>query len=136
MLLDDTQPEEAKTLLEEKLKKVTTERAPVAGQQNARAGGRSGASGRSLLEGLVDPTRSATGNAVMDQLLRSQGRPPIGTAEPHTPGANRGMGSGAHAAAGVLTALDEDGENDEEARVPDAFEYFSDGSDEDDDDDE
>ncbi|KAJ3520693.1 hypothetical protein NM208_g13608 [Fusarium decemcellulare] len=41
LLLHDTQPEEEKSLLEEKLKKVTTERAPVAGQQTGR-GGRSG----------------------------------------------------------------------------------------------
>ena len=45
-MLDDTQPEEPKSLIEEMLKKVTTERAPVAGQQNGRggAGGRLGAS--------------------------------------------------------------------------------------------
>ncbi|POR39068.1 26S proteasome regulatory subunit rpn2, partial [Tolypocladium paradoxum] len=65
LLLDDTQPDEPKSLLEEKLKKVTTERAPVAGQQSTRGGGGGGRSGpqtRSLLEGLVDPARASTGN--------------------------------------------------------------------------
>ncbi|KAK5993000.1 26S proteasome non-ATPase regulatory subunit 1 [Cladobotryum mycophilum] len=128
LLLDDTQPKEAKVLVEEKLKKVTTERAPVAGQQNTRGGGaRAAASGRSLLEGLVDPARGSTGNPVMDQLLRTQGRTAFGLADPQTPGGNNGgMGSGAAAAAGVLTAVDEDGEGDEEASVPRPFEYFSD----------
>ncbi|KYK57650.1 Armadillo-type fold protein [Drechmeria coniospora] len=127
LLLDDTQPEEPKTLIEEKLKKVTTERAPVAGQQNARiGGGRSG--GRTLLEGLVDPARGSTGNPVMDQLLRSQaqGRSPFGLPEVRA-GVDGGVGSGAAAAAGVLTAVDEDAEGDEEAQVPGEFDYFTDG---------
>ncbi|OPB44667.1 26S proteasome regulatory complex subunit Rpn2 [Trichoderma guizhouense] len=127
LLLDDTQPEEAKTLLEEKLKKVTTERAPVAGQQLGR-GGRS-AGGPSILEGISDSGRGLSGvNPVMEQLLRSQGRSPFGLVDPQTPGAD--IGSGAAAAAGVLTAVDEDGEGDEEATVPNAFDYFSDGEDE------
>lgn len=69
----------------------------------------------------------------MDQLLRSQGqgRSPFGLGDPQTPGGmdDAGMGSGAAAAAGVLTAVDEDGEGDEEAKTPDDFEYFSDGND-------
>ncbi|KAJ9150323.1 26S proteasome regulatory subunit RPN2 [Pleurostoma richardsiae] len=44
LLLLDTQPEETKSLLEEKLKKVTTEKAPVAGQ-TAGGAGRSGRAG-------------------------------------------------------------------------------------------
>lgn len=126
LLLDDTQPEESKSLLEEKLKKVTIERAPVAGQQSSRggAGGRGG--GRSLLDGLVDPSRVSTGNPVMDQLLRSQGRSPFNLMDPQTPGNET---SGASAAAGVLTAVDEDGEGDEEAPKPDDFDYFTDSSD-------
>jgi 26S proteasome regulatory subunit N2 len=125
MLLDDTQPDEAKSLLEEKLKKVTTERAPVAGQQLRGASGRSGGrSGRTVLDGLVDPSRSA-GNSVMEQLLRGQGRSPFGLVEPQTPTSND-PGSGAAAAAGVLTAVDEDGEGDEEAVMPNEFEYYSD----------
>ena len=38
-----------------------------------------------------------------------------------------GSGLGAAAAAGVLTAVDEDGEGDEEASCPEDFEYFADG---------
>ena len=39
-------------------------------------------------------------------------------------------GAGAAAAAGVLTAVDEDEEGGEEAEVPREFEYFSDNQDE------
>lgn len=132
LLLDDTQPNEAKSLIEEKLKKLTTERAPVAGQQSGRSGGggRSGGPGRSLLEGLVDPARASTGNPVMDQLLRGQVRSPFAMADPQTPAGNAGegaMGSGAAAAAGVLTAVDEDGEDGEEAQAPWDFDYISEG---------
>ncbi|KAG5951624.1 hypothetical protein E4U53_002658 [Claviceps sorghi] len=127
LLLDDLQPNQPKSLVEEKLKKVTTERAPVAGQGRSGAGGRSGTSARSLLEGLADPARSTTGNQMVDQLLRSQGRSPFGSADPHTPARTAGPGTGAAAAAGVLTAVDEDGEGDEEAETPAQFYYFSDG---------
>lgn len=51
-----------------------------------------------------------------------------------TPGAGRnepGTGSGAAAAAGVLTAVDEDQEGDEEAPMPDAFDYHTDAEEED-----
>jgi 26S proteasome regulatory subunit N2 len=42
-------------------------------------------------------------------------------------GRNDGItGSGAAAAAGVLTAVDEDGEGDEEAPVPREFDYYTD----------
>jgi 26S proteasome regulatory subunit N2 len=121
MLLDDTHPDEEKTLIEEKLKKVTTERAPVAGQ-STRSGGRSGGRSRNTLEGLVDPV---IGSEMMDHLLRGEGRGGLGLgglggAAPQTPDV-----SGAAAAAGVLTAVDEDGEGDEEAPVPNEFEYFS-----------
>ncbi|RGP71624.1 26s proteasome regulatory subunit n2 [Fusarium longipes] len=125
LLLIDSEPEEEKTLLEEKLKKVTTERAPVAGQQNAR-GGRPGGQARSLIE------RGGANSAMIGQLLRNQGRSPFGLldAEPQTPGGNA---SGAAAAAGVLTAVDEDSD-DEEAKTPGEFEYFTDAEDDDDDD--
>jgi len=110
------------------------ERAPVAGQQqrHPRAGGRSG--GRNLLDGLVDSNRNggSTGNPVVDQFLMGPGRSPFGLTNPHTPGGSAddaGIGSGAAAAAGVLTAVDEDDEGDEEAKVPDSFEYFSDAND-------
>lgn len=96
--------------MEKKLKKATTERAP----------------GRSLLDGLVDLGR-ATGNPFVDQLLRGQGRSStFGLADPQAPAAH---GSGAAAAAGVLTAVDEDVEGDE-AQVPEEFDYFSDTQDE------
>ncbi|KAI5458240.1 armadillo-type protein [Mariannaea sp. PMI_226] len=135
LLLHDTQPEEPKALLEEKLKKVTTERAPVAGQTTGR-GGRTAPGNRALIEGLVaDPSRAGSNSSMMQALLRSQGRSPFNLTDPQTPG-NGGSGSGAAAAAGVLTAVDEDGEGDEEATLPREFEYFSDGLDEDDDEDE
>jgi len=138
LLLDDTQPDEPKALIEEKLKKVTTERAPVAGANNQRggAGGRAGGPGRSILEGLVDPSRGSTGNPVVDQLIRnSQARGLGGLMDlPSTPGAGDVSGSGAAAAAGVLTAVDEDGEGDEEADVPGEFDYYTDGASDDEDD--
>jgi 26S proteasome regulatory subunit N2 len=134
LLLIDSEPEEQKTLLEEKLKKVTTERAPVAGQQNAR-GGRSGGQGRSLLDGIAESQRGGANSAMLGQLLRNQGRSPFGLldAEPQTPGGN--AASGAAAAAGVLTAVDEDSD-DEEAKTPGEFEYFTDADAEDDDEDD
>ncbi|EFY97637.1 proteasome/cyclosome and HEAT repeat protein [Metarhizium robertsii] len=126
LLLDDTKPEEPKSLIEEKLKKVTTERAPVAGQGRSGAGGRSGRPTTTLLDGLVDPTRAAGSSQVMGQLLRGQGS---FLGDPQTPSGNTGIGAGAAAAAGVLTAVDEDGEGDEEAPTPGEFEYFTDGED-------
>lgn len=120
---------------------MTTERAPVAGQQGrggAGAGGRHG--GRSILEGLVDPDRAGGigSNPVVDQLLRSGGAgrgSPFGSLidMPSTPGGDV-PGAGAAAAAGVLTAVDEDNEGDEEAKVPNSFDYFSDASDDEEDD--
>ncbi|KAF4120387.1 26S proteasome regulatory subunit N2 [Geosmithia morbida] len=141
MLLEDTEADEPKTLIEEKLAKVTTERAPVAGQGAHGGAGRPSTpgapgGGRNLLDGLVDPTRGgSTGNPMVDQILRGSqggGPSPFGRLGDmfSTPGA------GAAAAAGVLTAVDEDNEGDEEAKLPDEFEYFSDeGSDEEEDDD-
>ncbi|KAG6078844.1 hypothetical protein E4U30_000946 [Claviceps sp. LM220 group G6] len=111
LLLDDSQPDQPKSLVEEKLKKVTTETAPVAGQVRNAAGGRPSASGRSPLEGLAGPV---------------QARPPLGSADPQTPGGVANLETGAAAAAAVLTAVDEDGEEDEEAQIPGEFDYFSD----------
>ncbi|KAG4263962.1 26S proteasome regulatory subunit N2 [Fusarium proliferatum] len=132
LLLLDSEPEEEKSLLEEKLKKVTTERAPVAGQQTGR-GGRGGAQ-RAVLDSLAE-SRGGANSAMLGQLLRNQGRSPFGLldAEPQTPGGNA---SGAAAAAGVLTAVDEDSDDDEEAPVPKEFEYFTDAGEDDDEDDE
>ncbi|KAK7999381.1 26S proteasome regulatory subunit rpn2 [Apiospora arundinis] len=105
ILLHDTQPDHNKQLIEEKLKKVSTDKAPV---PNAGGGG-ANRMARTELE---------------NRLLQSFGvNPPV------TPG---GAG-GAAAAAGVLTAVDEDQEGDEEAQPPRDFEYFTENDDEDDD---
>ncbi|SPO06156.1 probable RPN2 - 26S proteasome regulatory subunit [Cephalotrichum gorgonifer] len=124
ILLHDSQPEEPKTLVEEKLKKVTTERAPVApaGGSGAR-GGRGGlGAGNTLLDAL---SRQGAGDLTindLNRLFRPQGAGDEGA--PATPGQeSRG---GAAAAAGVLTAVDEDAEGDEEATLPKEFEYFTD----------
>ncbi|KAK0385125.1 hypothetical protein NLU13_7603 [Sarocladium strictum] len=123
LLLHDTQPDEPKVLLEEMLKKVTTERAPVAGQQNGRGGAGRMTGSRELLGALQAPSGST--NAMVDQLLGSS-RSPFDMLTDHI-----GDGSGAAAAAGVLTAVDEDGDDDEEAEVPNEFEYYSDATDSD-----
>lgn len=52
----------------------------------------------------------------------------LGVNPPMTPGAI----GGAAAAAGVLTAVDEDQEGDEEAQPPQDFTYFTDAEDDDD----
>ncbi|KAI1810802.1 26S proteasome regulatory subunit rpn2 [Poronia punctata] len=96
LLLHDMQPDKKKALIEEKLKKVATERAPVAG------GNTLGRNRRSNEETL---------------LSRLTGNMPI------TPDRNT---SGAAAAAGVLTALDEDEEGQEEAPLPRDFDYYTD----------
>jgi 26S proteasome regulatory subunit N2 len=107
------------------LKKVTTERAPVAGQQNGRGGAGSRMTGSRELLGALQGSSGGT-NAMVDQLLGSS-RSPFDMITDHL-----GEGSGAAAAAGVLTAVDEDEEDDEEAEMPDEFEYFSDATDSDD----
>ncbi|KAI1407179.1 26S proteasome regulatory complex, non-ATPase subcomplex, Rpn2/Psmd1 subunit [Hypoxylon sp. FL1857] len=98
ILLHDMQPEKEKALIEEKLKVVTTEKAPVAG-----AG-----SGQNRNPRIVE-------EALLSRLGRDQLT---------TPGRNNA--SGAAAAAGVLTAIDEDGEGDEEAEAPHDFDYYTD----------
>lgn len=131
MLLDDTQPDEPKTLIEEKVKKVTTERAPVAGQSQRNNGiGRSGGRSRNPLESLAGGDRFS-GNPLTDPLLRN--RSPFSLLGAQTPGSlgAADIGSGAAAAAGVLTAVDEDGEGDEEAPVPKDFDYYTDSADDD-----
>ncbi|KAI8964666.1 26S proteasome regulatory complex, non-ATPase subcomplex, Rpn2/Psmd1 subunit [Daldinia sp. FL1419] len=100
ILLHDTQPDKEKALIEEKLKKVATEKAPVAGAGGSR-------------------NPRSVGEALLSQLGRDQ---------LSTPGRNE---SGAAAAAGVLTAIDEDGEGDEEAPLPRDFEYYTDEEDDD-----
>ncbi|KAI4862690.1 26S proteasome regulatory complex, non-ATPase subcomplex, Rpn2/Psmd1 subunit [Hypoxylon rubiginosum] len=102
ILLHDMQPEKEKALIEEKLKKVATEKAPVAGAGNAQ-----NRNPRTVEEALLTQLRGA-------QL----GTPSRGDET-----------SGAAAAAGVLTAIDEDGEGDEEAQPPHDFDYFTEGED-------
>ncbi|OTB02707.1 hypothetical protein M426DRAFT_322460 [Hypoxylon sp. CI-4A] len=99
ILLHDMQPEKEKALVEEKLKVVTTEKAPVAG-----LGG-----------------QNRNPRTVEEALLSRLGRDPLTTPSR----------SGAAAAAGVLTAIDEDGEGDEEAEVPQDFEYDTEGEEDD-----
>ncbi|RDA83385.1 hypothetical protein CP532_4736 [Ophiocordyceps camponoti-leonardi (nom. inval.)] len=135
LLLDDTRPDEPKSLMEEKLKKATTERAPVAGQQGSSSrSGRVG--GRPLLDGLEPGRSTRSGDSALEQLLRGQRRWPSSAAGGGTGGnaqqqASSVSASGAAAAAGVLTAVDEDGEGDEEAEMPVEFDYISEGGAED-----
>jgi len=140
LLLQDTQADEPKELIEEKLKKVTTEKAPVAG-----AHAQSGASGRARdAQSLLQQTLRGQGGDIrsINDLFRQTGQagglasliPPV---TPARGGGNEGggpptdSGSGAAAAAGVLTAIDEDQEGDEEAPLPEDFEYFTDAAEED-----
>ncbi|ORY70357.1 26S proteasome regulatory subunit rpn2 [Pseudomassariella vexata] len=102
ILLHDSRPDETKALIEEKLPKVSVDKAPIPGG----AGGAGGV------------TASSRRINVEEALLRQLGISP----------ANLGVGAGegAAAAAGVLTAVDEDGEGAEEASVPKDFDYETD----------
>ncbi|ROT36560.1 26S proteasome regulatory subunit rpn2 [Sodiomyces alkalinus F11] len=126
LLLVDTQPEEEKSLMEEKLKTVTTEKAPVAGQRTG--GGAGGAAGQE--QNLIRQALRNEGNLrslnELNELLGHR----LGGGGRNNDANESAPGSGAAAAAGVLTAVDEDGEGDEEAPVPREFEYFSDGEEE------
>jgi 26S proteasome regulatory subunit N2 len=130
LLLHDTQPDEEKMLIDEKLKKVTTEKAPVAGQTTV--GSSAGLTPRQHHNILSQALRASTGgdlrslNELNEFLSRTRA---AGNSTLANSGA--GTGSGAAAAAGVLTAVDEDGEGDEEAVCPREFEYFTDAEDED-----
>ncbi|PQE32555.1 proteasome cyclosome protein [Rutstroemia sp. NJR-2017a WRK4] len=95
VLMIDTQPEEEKVLIEEKLKKASIEKAAA--------------------PTTLEDMRNESFN------LRRQA---------DAQGEAAGALSGAAAAAGVLTAVDEDEEGAEEATVPGEFEYFTDGEDE------
>ncbi|KAK3317791.1 armadillo-type protein [Cercophora scortea] len=119
LLLHDTQPSETKSLMEEKLKKVTTERAPVAG----------GAVATPRQTTMLTQARHPNNNMRnLNELfnLSADSERLMGT--PARTSRNA-PGGGAAAAAGVLTAVDEDGEGDEEASVPHEFEYFTDAED-------
>jgi len=131
ILLDDTQPDEPKNLIEEKLKKVTTERAPVAGAApNAGATPRNPA--QSLLSNWSSRALGSSNAQELNELLQLTGRGAEGRAAQVGGGAAAGSGSGAAAAAGVLTAVDEDNEGDEEAPAPAEFEYFTDAEEDED----
>lgn len=139
LLLFDTQPEEDKTLIEEKLKKVTTEKAPVAG--NTTPGGSAGLTPRQQHNLLTHAIRAGTGGDLrslndLNEFFSRRAAEANAAREARaantaaSTAAVAGSGSGAAAAAGVLTAVDEDGEGDEEAPVPNEFDYFTDGDDE------
>ena len=143
----DQSPEEPKTLIEEKLKKVTTEKAPVAGAGGAGGAGpgiRGPGAGANLTprqqQSLISHALSGAGvpggmsniqdlNELVQRSTRGDGGQGGGSAS--TLFGGPGTGSGAAAAAGVLTAVDEDNEGDEEAAVPGEFDYFTDADDED-----
>ncbi|KAI9647138.1 proteasome regulatory particle base subunit [Ciborinia camelliae] len=93
IVMIDTQPEEEKVLIEEKVKKADVERA-------------------STLTTIGD---------IRDEALNVRRQ---------ADAQGEAAGSGAAAAAGVLTAVDEDEEGTEEAQVPNEFDYFSDGEEE------
>lgn len=138
-------------MIEEKLKKVTTEKAPVAGQTpgGAASGGRLGRQaavpdvGAIGGGGLADALRAAiqdsgdNGGTALNEVLRATAagryRPAMFQRRvqmPDASGGGAGSGEGAAAAAGVLTAVDEDDEGAEEAAVPGEFEYFTENEDE------
>lgn len=121
-MLQDTQPDEPKSLIEEKLKKAMTEKAPVSDGQTTGGASRSARSAAASI-------RDIPMTGVMPPILRESGMTPAEW-EMLRQSANPAVGGGAAAAAGVLTAVDEDAEGDEEATVPSEFEYFTDGDEE------
>jgi len=134
LLLLDTQTHLPKNLIDEKLLKVTTEKAPVAGPQAAGASGHRGGLAREQRNAMNLRGEQADIRSI-NELFRQSAQEGGGTlpgfgvldssrSAPRPP--PRESGSGAAAAAGVLTALDEDNEGDEEAPVPGDFEYFTD----------
>ncbi|CAK7212343.1 proteasome regulatory particle base subunit [Sporothrix curviconia] len=156
LLLIDTEPEAPKDLIEEKLKKVTIEKAPVAGAGGSGGAG-AGAGSRNALRDLSQALQGQSSQQniqAITNLFNSRGG--AGSADAARAarmfngmfGGEGGLGlddmedldeatnaaireSGAAAAAGVLTAVDEDGEGDEEAAVPNDFEYFTETEDDD-----
>lgn len=127
-------------MIDEKLKKVTTEKAPVAGgASNAGAGGNLSASQtQSLLSQALSRANGPGGATQSGDPLQDLFARTARGAEAGQLGSNPfslagfggqdapGSGSGAAAALGVLAAVDEDNEGDEEAAAPEAFEYFTD----------
>ncbi|CAK7567700.1 MAG: proteasome regulatory particle base subunit [Sporothrix epigloea] len=153
LLLIDTEPEAPKDLIEEKLKKVTIEKAPVAGAGAGGSGAGAAGSSRNALRDLSQAlqgqgsqqsmqalsnllsARSGAGGADASRATRMfngmfGGEAGLGLDDNDMEGMDDATNaaireSGAAAAAGVLTAVDEDGEGDEEAAVPNDFEYFT-----------
>lgn len=134
LLLHDTQPEEPKALIEEKLKKVTTERAPVVGAGPGATPRNNAGAAQGLLSQMSRGGLHASTARELEQLFqiaRSTGASADLFGFPDGGGRDEaGAGSGAAAAAGVLTAVDEDGEGDEEAPVPGDFDYFTEAEEE------
>jgi 26S proteasome regulatory subunit N2 len=125
-------------LIEEKLKKVTTEKAPVAGAtlgDTLASGGRTDAERSDRIAQLLEAAEAgsrragAGGLGASARMLGRGGGLEEAIARQMAEAAGvfgPGAGSGAAAAAGVLTAVDEDQEGDEEAPMPDAFDYHTD----------
>jgi len=123
LLLHDTQPDQPKSLVEEKLKKVTTERAPVAGASSGATASSSRQAANQALFSRMSRVAAAGGTTNIQEIND------ILQAAQRSGEAQAAATSGAAAAAGVLTAIDEDGEGDEEATTPRDFEYFTDAED-------
>jgi len=108
---------------------VTTERAPVAGAASSTPR----QSAQNLLSQVQRGQIPSSSMRDLNELFQLTARGAEGRAAQlgglGASGAAEESGSGAAAAAGVLTAVDEDGEGDEEAAVPGEFDYFTDAED-------
>lgn len=109
-----------KDLMEEKLAKMTTEKAPVANGGGSGASGIGGSSQQNAIASALSGNRIHS--RVLDELMTPVQRDRSGGTGLETSDADE-PGAGAAAAAAVLTAIDEDEEDDEEAPVPRDFEY-------------
>jgi 26S proteasome regulatory subunit N2 len=107
LLLHDTQPHEEKALVDEKLKKVTTERAPVA--PSGRGAGGAGGAG-SILDILQEQQRRAGAPRDLSELFGQAVRGAEQDAPPPP-------------APPATEAVDE---QEEKAPTPDQFDYYSD----------
>ncbi|MCJ1308853.1 proteasome regulatory particle base subunit [Agyrium rufum] len=118
LLVTDSQPSEAKSLLELKAKKPTATATAAKPLTAPQAGGASSAG--------AGPSTPANQGRVNQALFDALGGRGAGSSQAEQQDVEMG-GVGAQEAVGVLTAVDEDGEGGEEAEVPGAFEYESDG---------
>jgi len=111
ILLQDFQPRESKQLLELKVKKTPPTPAPAP---------------------TLDQTVTTAGASGREPVTGASGREPVtpendhGLARAATADILRELAPGAEAAAGVLTAVDEDEEGADDALVPKEFEYDTD----------